>query len=61
MVSICPLLWQRDVKLQQTNKQTSLENLVVSCAVPLNFLMLIIKAQLVNNCVYMFLKLFIVL
>ena len=22
MVSICPLLWQRDVKLQQTNKQT---------------------------------------
>ena len=23
MVSICPLLWQRDVKLQQTNKLTS--------------------------------------
>ena len=23
MVSICPLLWQRDVKLQQTNKQTN--------------------------------------
>ena len=24
MVSICPLLWQRDVKLQQTNKQTQM-------------------------------------
>ena len=26
MVSICPVLWQRDVKLQQTNKQATAEN-----------------------------------
>ena len=28
MVSICPLLWQRDVKLKQTNKQTYIQILI---------------------------------
>ena len=30
MVSICPLLWQRDVKLQQTNKQNKIDTNVKS-------------------------------
>ena len=35
MVSICPLLWQRDVKLKQTNKQTNLRGQSV-CGVPIS-------------------------
>ena len=47
MVSICPLLWQRDVKLQQTNKQT-----VVMPQWPFWYSKWLPVAKLINQCYY---------